>query len=207
MGRNRESRMLAAGNTIEVNGNTYTVRPVVAQHLCDLEQEALRYYKRQYIQTFKDNTDVLGDGADEVLREKLEEIAHWDLSKLPQRDAYDSSKCPITKELQKWGVAESEEVLTDTALKGLLNVSLDNGVITSEEVREMTGKAPQHGKIRYDQWWVTGSAAGMISMITSSLNQDHPEVTRKDVASWPFVKLAEVSRIVGGLTQPDLKNG
>ena len=37
----REARILGAGDKITVGEVEYTLRPVVAKHLCDLEREAL----------------------------------------------------------------------------------------------------------------------------------------------------------------------
>ena len=201
--------MLAAGESIEVNSKRYKLRPVVAQHLCDLEREALRYYKRQYLQTFVQNADLMGNGDVSALMErKMEEVARWDLGDLPQRDAYDASRCPVTDVAMKWATEKlGEKPDSDIALKAMLNTALDNGELTPVQVKEMTGAVPLHGKVRYDQWWITASVEGMISLITSSIQYDHPEVTREIIAQWSFGKLAEAAHMVTSVTVPNLKNG
>ena len=208
MGRDREARMLAAGESIEVGGKRYKLRPVAAQHLCDLEREALKYYKRQCLQTFVDNADLLGkEKAQSLLERKLEEVSQWDLGDLPQRDAYDVGSVTITDEARKWALENQMEVPeTPTRLRALLNTALDRGLLTPAKVKDIVGKFPFHGKVRYDQWWVTASTEGMVSLIVSSIRHEHPEMTREDVAGWTFDKLAEAARIVEGITTPNPKN-
>ena len=208
MGRDREARMLAAGENLEVNEKRYKLRPVCAQHLCDLEREALKYYKRQYLQTFVENADLIGGKeAKALIERKIEVVARWDLSDLPQKDAYNASRCPTTKATNKWVEEKMGEVPeSSSGVSVLLSMALDSGELTPKQVKEMTGVAPLHGRVRYDQWWVTSSVQGMISIIISSLHQEHPEMTREVVSGWSFTKLAEAARIVEGITTPDPKN-
>ena len=209
MGRNREARMLAAADVIEVKGKRYKLRPVVAQHLCDMEREALRFYKHQYLQTYVDEAQMLGskDYVRGLLEKKLEEVAKWDLGDLPQKDVYDVGVVTINDDLRQWFKDTQTEVpQTPTKLCALLNTALDRGQLSPEQLKKMTGKFPQRGKVRYDQWWVTALAEGMISLIISSLTHEHPEMTREDIAKWPFTKLAEAARIVEHITTPNPKN-
>ncbi len=212
MSRDREARVLAAAETIEIEidgkKTEYKLRPVVAQHLCDLEKEALRYHKREFLMTFAENDDLLGDRAQTVIDEKLEEAARWDLSDLPQKDAYDVSRVKITKEVKRW-IEENYGDLpeAEAGQKALLSNALDTGRLKPDQLKKMAGKGPLQGKVRFDQWWVTASMEGMISFITTSVRRDHPEVTKRDVANWPFTKIAEAVRKVEGITSASMGNG
>ncbi len=208
MATERESRILGACETIKVGEDTFKLRPVVAQHLCDLEREALSFYKRQYLETFSKNADLLGNGkGDELILRKLEEVARWDLQDLPQKVAFDVSSIPITKRLRRWIVA-NYPALPDTegGQRAIVANALDIQKIKMEEVKELSGKAPLMGYVRYDQWWVTSLMSGMISFITSSIRSEHPEVTDKQVAQWPFDKVAEAARKVESITTASVGN-
>lgn len=218
MGSDREARALAAGETITVEGKEYRLRPVMAQHLCDLERDALRAYKREYLQTYRDNADLLGDGTEgcDLVREKMDEVARWDIHDLPQKDVYDVSNIPVTDKLRKWLLDEfGLEVVGEEAdleveerrARAVLSTAIDMGKIKSGKVKELTGKLPVRGRVRYDQWWVTACIGGMVSFITSSIQRDHPEMTREKVQGWNYTKVIEAARLVESLTAAAIKNG
>jgi len=209
MSGDREARILAACETVDVDGKEYRLRPVAVQHLCDLEYEALRYYKRQYLQTFSDNADMLGDKehAQKLLEERMMEAAGWGLQDLPQIDAFDCSRVPITRQSKKWLKNTYGDVPeTDVGVRALLSDALDNKRLSPDELKKMAGKGPMRGRIRYDQWWVTASMEGRISFIVSSIRMEHPEVTKKQIASWPFAAVAEASRKVESVTTASMGN-
>ncbi len=208
MSTEREARAVGAGESIDINGKQYTLRPVVVQHLCDLEREALKAYKRQVLSTYLDNADLLGITAQGQIDKKFEQVSRWDLSDLPQKDAYDAQRIPITEKIKEWITKNYGEVPpTENAVRAILVNALDTGKLTPDEVESMSGGVrPIHGRVRYDQWWVTACTAGMLSFITSSVRRDHPEVTYETVASWPFPKVAEAVRIVEALTAAQMGN-
>ena len=208
MSTDRESRVLGSGEIIEVNGKEYTLRPASVQHLCDLEREALRFYKRQVLETYSENLDLLPKNmAEEKLNQKLDEVSRWDLQDLPQRIAYDVSKVPLSKKVRDWIKTNYGELPdTEAGIRGILLNALDAKQITVSEIKELSGKAPLQGRIRYDSWWITGSPNGMISFIKSSLSSDHPEVTKEQLAKWPHIKLLEAGNIVEKITSADMGN-
>jgi hypothetical protein len=208
MGTEKEARALAAGETIEVNGKEYKLRPIVAQVLSDLEREALRYWKRQYLETYTENADLLSDGkADELIERKMDEAAQWDLTDLPQKDAFDLTRVPASKDARLWAEKKrGEELSEDNEIKAVLSVALDTGELKPEDVEKMTGRRPVRGRVRYDQWWVTATMTGMIAFITAGVNQEHPKLSRKEVGKWPFSKIAEAARITERLTSADVGN-
>jgi len=208
MSGDREARILGAGETIEVEGKEYRLRPVVAQHLCDLERDALRHYKRQYLQTFSENADLLGDGeAVKMLRDQMAEVAKWDLHDLPQKEAFDVSRVPVSRRLNRW-IEENfgEKPETEAGSRAVVANALDTGKLTAKRVKDLAGVGPLCGRIRYDQWWVTASMAGMIAFITTSVRTEHPELTREEVARWPFAKIAEAARKVESITSASMGN-
>ena len=208
----REATILGAGDTIEVgNGKQkkeYKLRPVVARHLCDLEREALKFYKRQYLTTFSDNMDLLGNGeGTELLQEEMRKAASWSLNDLQQKTVYDTSRIPITSELKKWVKDRYDEIPDeDDSIRALLSTALDQGSLKSRDVQKMTKKFPLQGKVRYDQWWITACMEGMISFIVSSVQLEHKNVTKNDVQEWSFAKIAEAARKVEAITTADMGN-
>lgn len=211
MSTDREARLLAAADVIDIVGDDgkvkqYKLRPVVAQHLCDLERESLRDYKRQYLETFTQNVDLLENGQ-ELVQKKFEEVARWDFSDLPKKMAYSVAHILPGDAIRTW-IRETYNTVpeTDAGIRAVLVNALDNEKITMEEVHRMCGKAPIRGTVRYDQWWVTASMAGMISFITSSVRYEHPDMTREKVAQWPFQKVAEAARIVEAITAAKVGN-
>jgi hypothetical protein len=208
MAGDREARVLAAGEKIEVEGKEYTLRPITVQHLCDLEREALKEYKRNYLRTFSDNADLLGDGkADILLEREMVKVAQWAVNDLPQRFAYDVSHVPLTDEIKSW-VKEVYGELSDTdrGILAMLSTGLDEGKIKMEEVKKMTGSLPRRGRVRYDQWWITASFGGMVSFIYSSLRRAHPDMSKDDVEQWPLVSIIEAARIVESISSAALGN-
>jgi len=208
MSRNREARAVAAGPTVEVDGKHYRLRPVSVQQLCDLELDALEHYRRQYLETYTRNADLLGeDKANDLIERKLDEVARWDLDDLPQKDAYDAARVPVTDGVREWVVeAFGELPKTDVGIRALLSHALDTKRITADKIKEMAGKGPLRGTVRYDQWWVTASLVGMINFIVGSIRVEHPEVTKEQVAKWPFAKVAEAVRKVESVTTPAMGN-
>lgn len=202
-----EQRMVAAGDEIEVNGKKFKLRPVRIQHLCDLEKQSLRYFKKQYLQTFIDGQELMGNGFQDVVTRKMEEIALWDLDDLPRKDAYDVSSIPVNQKVKEW-IKDSFDLAPkdDKGCQAVLSNALRTKRITPEEIKEMSGVAPLHGKIRYDTWWVNGCYEGMIEFIYSSVRYEHPELTREELKQWPLLKVVEAASTVDKLSSADLGN-
>lgn len=211
MGTDREARALGAGDILEVEGNKYTLRPIVVKQLCDLEREALEYYKRQYLKTYFDNLDFIEPESkrNELMEKKLEEAAQWDVSSLPQKEVFDASRIPVNDKVKEWvkktfDITPSDDIIYSAAL----SLALDTEKIKPAELQEMTGIAPRKGLVRYDQWWVTASTEGMTRFVYASLrNEQDNKLTYKDICEWPYLKLAEASRIVEKITVAQMGNG
>jgi hypothetical protein len=201
----REARALGAGDTITVGDKKYNLKPIRAKHLAELEKEALKYYKRQYIETFVDNADLLGDKID--LSAKVEEVAKWTSDDLPQKKVYSTTILPVTKKMQKWlEEVYGEKPKSDNAYRAIVGMALDSGEITKNKVEELTGASPRQGRARFDEWWVTASFAGMLSFIRYSL-EDCGNQDSININEWPFLKVVEAAKLVESLTSADLGNG
>jgi len=243
MSGDKESRMLGAGDTIDVtehysNGKskkkTYTLRPVRVRELLELEREALKSYKKEYLTTFKENSVVFDGDKDKILRDEVARVGKWSLADLPQRDAFSLDSIEVSDKLINWtietcGIDFSEEqgesgesesgesekaskatstLISEIAIRALLITSLDNGGISSQEVYDLTGKRPLRGKVRYDQWWVTGTIDGMVAYVEQSAKFLHPEVNFDHIINtWPYHKIVEASRVVDRLTTASVGNG
>ena len=88
----------------------------------------------------------------------------------------------------------------------MLATALDSGKITAEKVKEEFGATPLRGRVRYDQWWVTASMEGMVSFILTSVQYEHPKMTKKEIGNWPFTKVAEAARKVEEITSASMGN-
>jgi hypothetical protein len=209
MSGDREARALGAGETIEVNGSEYTLRPVGVGYLTELRREALKSYKRQYLETFSENKDLLSDGEYErLIKEEMVKIARWTLEDLPKKVAHDASGIPVTKKLRRWVEEEFDETPEEEdTVRAYVAFALDDGRLTGAEVKRMTGQTPVKGVVSYDQWWVTGEESGMVSFIHRSIRREHPEVTKEQIADWPAGKIREAARAVESLTAASMGNG
>jgi len=215
-----EARALGSGSIMYVRDKetgqeeAYTLRPIDVLHLCDIEREALHYYKREYLKTFQANADLLGGNPQEIIREEMREAAAWDLDDLPKKTAFDCSHIPVTSKLSTWvkifhvdNGGDPEEELTDNTIKSLLTTALDQERINEKQIKHITGRMPRKAKVRYDQWWVTGCMEGMVVFIYHSIRVDHPNMTKDKVKAWPIPSLFEGSRKVEEITSPEVKNG
>ena len=211
----KEERALGAGTTMNVGEEEFRLRPVSVQHLCDLEREALKYGKRQYLLTFVENADLIPNGnGQDLIERKMELVATWDLDDLPKKKAFDVSRIPVNDKLKGWAekfqeeeAGGGEEELTDARILALLVTALDQEKIKIEEVKTMTGKFPKQGRIRYDQWWVTGAMEGMVSFLYNSIRLEHPDMTKDKVRAWPIPSIFEGARKVEAITSPAVGNG
>ena len=214
-----EARAMGMGNTITVKTDgrekTYTLRPVSVLHLCDASREALEFYKRQFLETYTKNADLLGEVAQGLIERKFDEAAQWSLDDLPKKTAFDVSRVPINDRLKVWarafqdqeGMGEEDGELTDRRVRALLLTALDQERVRPEQVKKLTGRVPIQGRVRYDQWWVTGCFEGMVSFIYSSIRYEHPEATKETIRAWPITAVFEAARAVESVTTPDLGNG
>lgn len=205
----KEARVLAAGDTINVSGKDYRISPVGMKHLHEVQRAAVKYYKREYLTTFAENLDLLPkDQAAKLLEKKLEEVARWDIGNLPIKMAFDVQSVPVTNEKLLTLLEDSYGDLPENELarRAVLAAALDAETIDPAEVEKLTGVKPRRVRVPYDSWWVTATRDGMISFVLASVQKNHPELTADDVGDWPLGKIMEAARLVESLTAPSLGN-
>lgn len=218
----RLQRALAAGEQLTVGDKVYALRPVVSRNLMDLQKQALKYYKREYLETFTENMDLLGANGDasEIMREELTKAAQWTLDDLPKKVAYDARRCPITKEVKEWiertygdvptmksKGGRGKPVVDDKACGALMTVSLDGNRISSAEVEKLSGRKPLQGSVRYDNWWITGCIDGMVQFLANSVRDESGNrVASSEIGDWPFLKITEAVKTVEALTTANMSN-
>lgn len=201
------SRVVGAGQTLTINGKDYKLKPICMRLLMEIQQECVRDYKREYLRTFTDNADILGDQGLAMLSSQTMEVAGWTIDNLPQKWGYDTSPLPVTKQL-RGRVAEEmgQDPKDDKRIRAFVSAMLEMGTITSEEVAKLAGKSPRKVRVPYDAWWSTGTYTGMSWLVWSSISQSDQSVTREEVLNWPIASLIEAARIVESLTSPAVGN-
>jgi hypothetical protein len=202
------ARAVGAGDSVEVNGKTYHASPITIQELQEVQRMAIRSYKREYLQSYAENLDLLPEEFRQgKMDAKLDEVSKWDIANMPTKTAYDVSKVRFTPALEDLLSEEFGDLPeTEAGKKAVLATALDAETVTVQRVEELTGCRPRKGRIPYDTWWITAKLDGIVAMAWASLHANHPELKKDEVARWPFVKLAEVARLAESLTAPDLGN-
>lgn len=204
----KEARALAAGDVIDVNGKEYRISPVGMRQLHEVQREAVKYYKRQYLATYSENLDLFPEGQRaDLLAKKFDEVAKWDVGNLPVRLAYDVRAVPINEKIRSALEDEFDELPeNEVELRFLLAAALDRELISFDDVVKLTGIRPRKARIPYDSWWVTAVREGMIAFVAASLKANHPEATKADVEAWPLAKIVQAARLAESITSPDLGN-
>jgi len=205
----REARILGATATITVNGEEYQLSPVGLGALQELQRLCLMYYKRQYMASLlQDSIEVLGEvEGRKLLREELLMSAKWGIPDLPQQVAYDVEGVPITAKLTK----HLKQLFPDlgeeeTTVRSALSSGLDQGLVDSDKVKELTKIRPRQAKIKYDAWWITGTFEGMNALVWTSLTPKHPKISKKEISNWPISSLMEAAKTAEMLTTPAVGN-
>lgn len=213
----REGRALGAGEsfsvTVDGEQRDYLLSPVVARNLCEVEREALKFYKRSVLETFTDNQDLLPENSrDRLIERKFDEVSVMTVADLPQRPAYDVSKVAVNDSLLEFLQSEYEELPESRdGKRALVAHALDTNRITSEKIFELTETKPIKGSIRFDQWWITGTLEGMIYFIANGLRRWKPDTTIQDrlteVKDWPFIYVNHAARKLEHITSAAVGNG
>lgn len=203
------ARALGAGGgreAIMIAGKACHTRPLSAKELAEVEREALKAYRRSYVESYKENLDVIG-GTHEMLLAQLEKVSRWDVSDLPAKFSFDPRKIVITPALKAWLVStyeiNIEKAGSDDYLKRIAAVALDTKMMESADYEKLTNSKPPKVKIGYVNWWITGCYDGIITFIWTCFSTSG--VTRNEVASEigrnPAL-MAELSHEIESLSAP-----
>lgn len=220
------ARALGAGSKpIKIAGKEVRPRPLSVKELSQVERECLNYYKRQYLETFSQNLDLLKQADPNLnplqfMEEKMTEAARWDLDDLPLRYAYDPDKLIVNDELKEWAKTKLDfktkddannalpEAVVTARLKRVIAAALDSEMLSQKLYEKTTNHEPKKLKIPYSSWWVTGSTEGMIAFVhTCFMDQG---ITRddllKEMSKNPAL-IMQVSREIEALSAPNPGNG
>jgi len=206
------ARAVGAGKSGKtIAGKPFSLRPLTVRELTEIERDCVKWYRRQYLQNIKDAAEFLPN-ADEELRKAVFDSAKWEVDDLPKKWVYDTSKIPITPELEIWlkrnlDVKDSALADKDT-VKRLVSAALDQELLSAAEFKKYTGSEPKKISTGYANWWATGSFEGMTTMVFycvrgSGITMDD---IRTDLAN-KQADLMSLSREIEDITAPSLGNG
>ena len=202
----------AGGMTISIAGKQCTVRPMGLRELKEVERDCLERYKRQYLESFSANLDLLpADKRDRAMEQKVEASSRWDIDVLPAKFAHDPNRIKLNPELKTW-LAENMDTAADAddkQLQRMAATALDQEMLGDEDYRKLSGgAAPPKVKVPYTNWWITGCFEGMVTFVWMCFKRDG--VTREQVLEELGTNvnlLVEVSREIERLSTPQVGNG
>jgi len=213
------ARAVGAGSneSVVIDGVVCSVRPLNLRELGELERECLKRYKRAYLETYAENLDLLPEvSKQELLAGKLEEVARWDVKDLPLKKVFEATKVPLTDAAAKWAVAQygadalgnsSSDVVRRQRLGNLVVTALEDGSLSLEQYRAITGRDARGVSVGYVNWWITATFDGQIEMVYSCFR--HNGITRDalcaELSRNPAV-LVQITREIESLTAPTVGN-
>ncbi len=211
MAKEAVARAIGAGHTLEVEGKEYDLVPLTMRGLMAVQREAVNYYKRQVLQSYTENADLLPeDMRREFIAEKFSEITRWDVSDCPTHEAFSYADIEVTQPLLIWlqGEYPALEISIEDAdrIKVLIGAALDAGELSKTDYIQMCGKLPPKAKIPYDTWWVSSVQEGQLAMLRQSVLKDGEPITSEELQTWPTHSVIEACKAVELLTIPEMGN-
>ena len=209
----KTARALGAGSgvTVTVEGKEYSVRPLGLRELTEVERDCLQRFKRQYLETYSTNLDLLPE-ADRagLMGSKLDEVGKWDMEDLPPRFVHDPDNIRLTKSLKKWVHSNMGDggIDDDSQLKRIASVALDQETLSGKEYTTLTGSQPPRLKVPYINWWITSCFEGMVTFIWACFQKDG--LTREQILSelgHDINALVTLSREIERISAPKAGNG
>jgi hypothetical protein len=209
---------------IIIGGIKCVPRALSIKELGVLERSCVKQFVRNVLETYKDNADLLDpDDAKRLMREKIDEVSLWDVTKLPTKEAHDPKKLRVNDQIEAWAKGHYEDYEEDVRkrieegkwdemkkkrhLQQLTATALDDKSLKPEQYEKMTGFRPAPQEIGYVNWWVTGSFVGMLEMTYTCFM--HSGIT-KDQLSEALGKrptlLIAISREIEHLSAPQVGN-
>jgi len=209
-----EARAVGAGSplVITIAGKECQVKPLGIRELTEVERDCLERYRRQCLETYAANLDLLPEQARVGWMErKLDEVSRWDVDSLPMKFAHDPTRVLVTDALKQWLIEHWDlglDTIEEKRLRQLAAASLDQDTLSEEEYRKLVGSPPPKVKVPYVHWWITGCYDGMVTLIWTCFR--HANVTREQVIDTlgnDLTKLSELSREIEKLSAPQSGNG
>lgn len=208
----KEARALGvvAGN-VKIGKQEYKIRPLGIGELAQVESDCLDHYKRRYLETFRNNLDLLPEEERVgLLARKIDEVGRWDVGDLPSKYSHDPKAITLSDALRKW-VLQQYQLADDTPelrLQRLVAGSLDQGVLTESRYKKLAGKPAPKVRVDYGNWWITGAYDGMITFVWTCFRRDG--VTRQQIIDHlgrDIVTLSDVAREIERISAPQSGNG
>lgn len=207
------ARALGANETrtVTIAGKKCTVRPLGLRELTEVERLCVKQYKRNLLETYAENVDLLSESERAgLMREKLDEVALWDIDDLPPKRAHDATKIKATKKLREYVIKTfaADDSIKPLQLKQLVTGLLDSNAMNAATYKKYTDEKPPSVLVPYASWWITGSHDGMITLIWTCFKDDG--VTKDEVArelGSNKEMLIAISRDIEHVTVPAVKNG
>lgn len=173
-------RAVGAGSFFEADGKEYQLSPLSIRSLALVQKEALRSYKKKYLETFADTIDLVENGR-EVFEDERKRVAKWSYEDLPAKVVHDPSAITVDDSLRaKLKDKVGEIPYQDDSVAILCAMLLDDGTFTEQEL----GIRVSQMKTEYPLWWATADLDGAALFVWSSLQKLHPDVTLKQVREW-----------------------
>lgn len=199
-------------NTVMIGGKECVAKPLGIKELTEVERDCLQRYKRDYLETYAQNLDLIPeDQRLSIVERKMDEVAKWTLDNLPTKRAHDQKRVQVTDALKKW-LADAFDVRDDRSneqWRRLAATALDQETLSSAEYKALTGgQVPPEVRVPYVNWWITGSFDGMISFVWVCFR--HNGVTRDQIIehmSNNLSLLVETAHEIERLSAPQPGNG
>ena len=202
--------------SITIKGKECHPRPLTIKELTELERVCLREWKKEYLRTFSDNVDLLPAGeGQKLLREKMEEVAKYDVSDLPPKHAFDPRALKINDKLIVWlkdhldfDDEGMDGALRNRAVRIMTATALESDMMSEQDYQKMVGVKPKKVQVGYANWWITATFEGMLSMIGLCFRDQG--VTKEEVfeaiGNNPTA-MATLARDIEKLSAPKVGNG
>lgn len=183
--------------TIMIAGKECSPRPISVKELGVCERECLDAYRKSYVGGFAAVQDYFPEEERmNLLKEKAQEAAAFDLSSLPSKFAYDDKDVEVTPEFMQWLESNCAAYLPEDLPKKpkpeqveaykkraavITAILLSSGIIKESDYKTITGKDLKRTKVAYAQWWISATFEGRLSMVYQSFK--HYGVTKDEVSA------------------------
>lgn len=212
------ARAVGSGNgVVTINGKPCKLRPLTLKELGEVERQCLIDYQDSYVETFARTASKFftPEERKQLIMEKAEEAARWDISNLPLKFAHAPASVKYTPELQKSLSEKYGEIIDifkdnpqklEVVVQRLAATELDAGALSYGEYERLTGTKPVNQKIGYANWWFTATSAGRIATMVACFDG---QVTREEILaelSKDPGKIVEACREIEEMTRPAVGN-
>lgn len=208
------ARAVGAGSVdvIIIKGKDYKSAPLTIRELAEIERDCLKQYRRHYLETFKENADLLPN-FEALMEKKVEIAARWDVDDLPRREVYSTSKMPDSKAVRDWleqnmGIEPAVLARGSVVVRQLVSSALDSGAMSKAEYKALVGSEPRTVKVGYVNWWVTGAFEGMVAMVYYGI-KNRDGLSKQDIRDEMADKQHELMRHaanIESMSAPDTGN-